>query len=140
MSRSVVLLIVTLLLCVGGQATTVLAEEPVFGGVGLQVVPTIHGELVVLNVLAGAPAEEQGLVPGDLIFKVNDFPLRGSEFGRVISEYLWGPVGSTVELFYRRPGLAGDHRLVLKRSAISPQLTVTPSMHNNPVGAPGEKR
>ena len=110
--------------------TLAVAEEKAFGGVGLQVVPTINGDLVVLNVLENAPAAEKGLLPGDLIFQVDDFPLQDSDFGKVVSEYLWGPVGSSVELFYRRPGVAGVNRSILMRSTIDPRLTVTPSVQN----------
>lgn len=140
MTRLYALLLGALLLLTTTQSTTALAAEQQFGSVGLQVVPTIRGELVVLNVLAGAPAEKQGLLPGDLIFQVDGFALRGSEFGRVVSEYLWGPVGSNVEISYRRPGLPGEHRLVLQRAALSPQLTVTPTLQTGTVDGHGEKR
>ncbi len=106
------------------------AEEKPFGGVGLQVVPTINGDLVVLNVLESAPAAEKGMLPGDLIFQVDNFPLKGSDFGKVVSEHLWGPVGSPVEIFYRRPGVVGVSRVVLQRSTIDPRLTVTPAAQN----------
>jgi C-terminal processing protease CtpA/Prc len=106
------------------------AANEAFGGVGLQVVPTITGDLVVLNVLKDAPAAQNGVLPGDLIFQVDDFPLQGSDFGKVVSEHLWGPIGSTVEIFYRRPGVAGVSRVVLKRTAIDPHLTVTPTVKN----------
>jgi len=121
-----------LLLLYGFLATPATAEKENFGGVGLQVVPTITGELVVLNVLENAPAARKGMLPGDLIFKVDDFLLKGSDFGKVISEHLWGPVDSTVELFYRRPGVAGDSRVVLQRSKIDPRLTVTPAVQSGP--------
>ena len=104
---SVGVLVLTCLL-----SSTALAEDVPFGGVGLQVVPTINGELGVLNVLVNAPADEKGLLPGDLIFQVDDFTLQGSDFGKVVSEHLWGPVGSSVELYYRRPGIAGVNRRV----------------------------
>lgn len=123
----VMAVLLTLCLC----PFTVIAEEEKFGGVGLQVVPTIHGELVVLNVVESAPAEKMGLLPGDLIFQVNDFPLRGSDFGKVVSEHLWGPVGSSVELFYRRPGVVGVSRVVVQRSALDPRLTVTPAVQTD---------
>lgn len=111
-------------------APPLLADDVLFGGVGLQVVPTIHGELVVLNVLENAPAAEKGLLPGDLIFQVDDFALRDSDFGKVVSEHLWGPVGSFVELYYRRPGVVGESRVVVKRTTIDPRLTVTPTVQN----------
>ena len=128
MNRFVKFFLLVLFLLV--SVTSVSAEEQRFGGVGLQVVPTITGELVVLNVLEETPASEKGVLPGDLIFQVDDFPLQGSDFGVVVSEHLWGPVDSQVEIFYRRPGVAGVSRVVLKRSSIDPRLTVTPAAQN----------
>ncbi len=130
LTRFSALLLIGMLVVSSFMATPVLADDVQFGGVGLQVVPTINGNLVVLNVLEDAPAAKMGLLPGDLIFQVNDFPLQGSDFGKVVSEHLWGPVGSSVELFYRRPGVAGVNRVVVKRSAIDPRLTVTPAVQS----------
>jgi C-terminal processing protease CtpA/Prc len=129
------LLLAVMLVLTCFMSTSVRADEVQFGGVGLQVVPTINGDLVVLNVLENAPAAKMGLLPGDLIFQVNDFPLQDSDFGKVISEHLWGPVGSTVELFYRRPGVSGVSRAVVQRSAIDPRLTVTPTVQNGSSGS-----
>jgi len=128
MNRFVAFLFLGLFLLL--PVTSASAEEQRFGGVGLQVVPTITGELVVLNVLEKTPASEKGVLPGDLIFQVDDFPLQGSDFGVVVSEHLWGPVDSQVEIFYRRPGIAGVSRVVLKRSSLDPRLTVTPAAQN----------
>ena len=128
MNRFVAFLLLGLFLLL--LVTSASAEEQRFGGVGLQVVPTITGELVVLNVLEKTPAAEKGVLPGDLIFQVDDFPLQGSDFGVVVSEHLWGPVDSQVEIFYRRPGAAGVSRVVLKRSSLDPRLTVTPAAQN----------
>jgi carboxyl-terminal processing protease len=122
-------LLVGLALCLF-LAAPARADKEAFGGVGLQVVPTVTGELVVLNVLEKAPAAQQGMLPGDLIFKVDDFELRGSDFGKIVSEHLWGPVGSSVELYYRRPGVAGVGRVVLQRTKIDPHLTVTPAVQS----------
>ncbi len=128
MTRFFIVIVAGLLFLAAVMVSPLLAEDKPFGGVGLQVVPTINGELVVLNVLENAPAAEKGLIPGDLIFQVDDFMLHGSDFGKVVSEYLWGPVGSSVELFYRRPGVAGVSKVVVRRSMIDPRLTVTPTM------------
>ena len=67
-TRSLYTLGITLLLLFVVSRPALFAEEPEFGGIGLQVVPTINGDLVVLNALDGTPASEQGLIPGDLIF------------------------------------------------------------------------
>ncbi|MGK2906087.1 MAG: PDZ domain-containing protein [Desulfuromonadales bacterium] len=131
MTRFFSILITGLLVLLVFQETPSSATDVPFGGVGLQVVPTIHGDLVVLNVLESAPAADKGLLPGDLIYQVNDFPLQGSDFGKVISEHLWGPVGTSVELFYRRPGVAGERRVILQRTTIDPRLTVSPTVRNS---------
>ncbi|MCF6238711.1 MAG: PDZ domain-containing protein [Candidatus Marinimicrobia bacterium] len=128
MTRFLTVMVVGFMVLTAAMMSPLLAEDKPFGGVGLQVVPTINGELVVLNVLESAPAAEKGLLPGDLIFKVDGFLLHGSDFGKVISEYLWGPIDSSVELFYRRPGVAGVIRVVVQRSMIDPRLTVTPTL------------
>ena len=109
----------------------VCAEDVVFGGIGLQVVPTVDGDLVVLNVLKDAPAAEKGIMPGDMIFQVNGFSLKGSDFGKVVAEHLWGPVGVSVELAYRRPGVAGEKRVTIERTAIAPKLIVAPTVQDN---------
>lgn len=131
--------VVALLLFFALTGSLVQANEEPFGGVGLQVVPTANGDLVVLNVLEDAPAAQKGLLPGDLIYKVDDFLLQGSDFGKVISEYLWGPVGSSVEIFFRRPGVNGDSRVVIQRSEINPRLTVTPTVQGGADGDSGSQ-
>lgn len=107
------------------------AEAPTksnYGGVGLHVVPTAEGQLVVLQVITGAPADRGGIKPGDLIVQVDDFPLQGSDFARVVSDYLWGPRGTSLLLTFLRPGVVGRQQVVLTRTTLDPQLTVTPSV------------
>ncbi|MDY6847889.1 MAG: PDZ domain-containing protein [Geoalkalibacter sp.] len=94
------------------------AAEGDFGGVGLQVVPTARGELVVLAVVAGTPAEKQGLEPGDLIIAVDGYPLQGTNFQAVVRELLWGPVGSRAVLSFKRPGVAGVRQVDVVRIAL----------------------
>lgn len=122
---SVLILVAGWLMWAG--ATMVSAQQDAFGGVGLQVVPTVTGELVILRVVPDTPAGRSGLLPGDLIVQVDDFPLRGSDFAQVVAERLWGPAGSPVLLQVRRPGSAGERRIGLERTALDPKLTVTPS-------------
>ncbi len=94
------------------------AAEGDFGGVGLQVVPTANGELVVLAVVAGTPAEKQGLEPGDLIIAVDGYALQGTNFQAVVRELLWGPVGSPAMLSFKRPGVAGVRQVDVVRIAL----------------------
>ena len=129
-TRSLYILGITLLLLFFVSRPALFAEETEFGGIGLQVVPTINGDLVVLNVLDDTPASERGLKPGDLIFKVDDVVLNGTDFGEIVSTHLWGAIGTSVVLYYRRPGVQGDKRVVVQRIALKPQLTVTPTIQD----------
>lgn len=96
-------------------ATGVGAESGRFGGIGAKVVPTVTGELVVLGVVAGSPADRGGLRPGDMIVEVDDFVLRGSDFHQVVMGKLWGEAGSSVRLRYLRPGKLWRQQVKLKR-------------------------
>lgn len=100
------------------------------GSVGLQVVPTATGELVVLQVPAGTPAAASGIRPGDLIIKIGDLSLSGSNFADVVAKHLWGPEGSRVVIQFLRPGEAGRHTVTLQRGAADPRLTMSPAARN----------
>ncbi|WP_305046282.1 S41 family peptidase [Geoalkalibacter sp.] len=97
-------------------------EANAIAGVGLQVVPTVLGELVVLAVVENSPAATAGIAPGDLIVAVDGQTLRGKDFAEVVTQYLWGPAGSSTVLTLKRPGRAGQEqkkidRVVLKGAA-----------------------
>lgn len=119
-----------------GQAGSVLAagkDSSRLGSVGLQVVPTATGELAVLQVPAGTPAAASGIRPGDLIVKIGDLPLAGSDFADVVAKHLWGPEGSRVVIQFLRPGEAGRHTVTLQRGVADPRLTVSPAARNGTV-------
>jgi C-terminal processing protease CtpA/Prc len=115
---------VTVLLLAGSAAWA----DKQFGGVGLAVVPTVEGELVVLNVVADSPASEAGLRPGDLLVKIDDFPLRGSDFKEVTTKYLWGKTGASLTLEYLRPGQSGTRKVTLRRVPLDPAAGETPGV------------
>lgn len=116
-----------LALILSAPALAATGEER-FGGVGLQVVPTAGGELVVLQVLDDSPAGEKGLKPGDFIVRVDGRALAGSDFTEVVSELLWGRVGTTVTLRFLRPGVAGERSVTLSRIPIKSDPQPTPGV------------
>ena len=115
------------------------ANASQLGSIGLQVVPTATGELAVLQVPAGSPAAAAGIKPGDLVVQVDDFPLAGSDFVKVVAQHLWGVEGSQVTIHFLRPGEAGRKAVSVRRAAADPKLTVSPAARN---AAPhqGEKK
>lgn len=141
MRRSLRVPVLAILLTCGlafaGQAMAENSRK--LGTVGLQVVPTATGELVVLQVPVGTPAAAAGLQPGDLLVQIDDFPLAGSDFAEVVAQRLWGIEGSQVVIDFLRPGAAGRKSVTLRRTTADPKLTVSPAARN---GLPnqGEKR
>lgn len=90
-------------------------EELGVAGIGLQVVPTEQGEVVVLAVLKGSPAMEAGLLPGDLILQIDGVRLVGTDFMLVSNNLIRGDGGSKVMLTYQRPGVSGTYSVTLVR-------------------------
>ncbi|NIQ96404.1 MAG: PDZ domain-containing protein [Desulfuromonadales bacterium] len=99
-----------------------------FAGTGIQAVPIVSGELVVLDVVSGSPAERAGLHPGDLIVQVDDYPLKGSEFADVVRKYLWGEAGESLSLIYLRPGLEGRFSRRLVREPLTGEVEKIPGI------------
>lgn len=115
------LLSICLWLFVAGAQQEAVAQEqknPGLVGVGLQVVPTSKGELVVLAVVEDSSAAEMGVQTGDLIIAVDGFPLHGSDFAEIVKRYLWGPVGSSARLTLLRPGQEGILQILVTRRAL----------------------
>ena len=92
-----------------------LATEREFGSIGAQVVPIATGEVVVLQLVQGAPAEKAGLLPGDLIVQIDGKPLKGLDFNTVTRNYLWGYVGQPVHFNWLRPGETAERQADLVR-------------------------
>jgi C-terminal processing protease CtpA/Prc len=136
------LVLLPMLGCLGASGQPAAAESGgKLGSVGLQVVPTATGELVVLQIPAGTPAAASGMRPGDLIVQIDDFALAGSDFAEVVAHHLWGMEGSQVTLHYLRPGEKGRKVATLRRSAADPKLTVSPAVRNGAGGQnPGGKK
>lgn len=122
-SRTAALLVALLL----WQSTPALAAGREFGGIGVQVVPTAVGDLVVLRVVEAAPATA-ALQPGDLIVEVDGFVLAGSDFAEVVPKRLWGAPGSSVKLKFRRPGVAGVQEVTLQRVPMQPGASQAPAV------------
>ena len=105
-------LMLVLALFTGGYAFA----QPSFGTVGLKVVPTERGHLIVLGLVPDSPADNVGLEPGDLIVQVDGFALAGSDFEKVVREYLWGAPGTEVRLVFMRPGEKGKRIVKIQRA------------------------
>jgi len=121
-----VLVLVLVAVPVGGQTKS--GGSGSFGGVGLQVVPLVSGELVVLRVMDNSPAAASGIRPGDLIIRVDHSPMKGTDFSEVVTKYLWGEPGTTVQLQVLRPGETGEISFTLRRVSMDPNAAAPPGV------------
>ncbi len=116
--------------CLGLFLWASIAAPAVAGqvGVGLQVVPTATGELVVLATIPGSAAEKGGLKPGDLLVEVDGTILAGTVFTEVVRDHLWGEAGTSLQIVYKRPGEAGIKRVKLLRTTLAGEAEALPGV------------
>lgn len=82
------------------------AAEPEleFAGVGIVIQQMETGEIMVINVFPGTPAEEAGVLVGDVILGVDDWEPAEGDSTEEVAERIRGPVGAPVALKLKGPG------------------------------------
>jgi carboxyl-terminal processing protease len=76
-----------------------------YGGLGM-LIESHEGVVTVTRVFPGTPAERGGVMPGDRIVRVGDKPTLNLKIDEV-SKMLLGPIGTTVNVAFGRPGVTG---------------------------------
>eukprot|EP00295_Goniomonas_pacifica_P045092 CAMPEP_0175902144 /NCGR_PEP_ID=MMETSP0108-20121206/3235_1 /TAXON_ID=195067 ORGANISM="Goniomonas pacifica, Strain CCMP1869" /NCGR_SAMPLE_ID=MMETSP0108 /ASSEMBLY_ACC=CAM_ASM_000204 /LENGTH=123 /DNA_ID=CAMNT_0017223767 /DNA_START=60 /DNA_END=431 /DNA_ORIENTATION=+ len=79
------------------------------GGIGMGIQISGSGDLVVIHVAQSSAADEAGVVPGDLLMGVDQVAVTGRPLD-VVSQWIRGPIGSTVMLHLKRPRPLGEER------------------------------
>ncbi len=72
-----------------------------FQGVGIQIRKRQDGKLMVVSPLPGTPAHRAGIMPGDLILKVDGDSIEGLEIDEIVPKIM-GRKGTIVELTIQR--------------------------------------
>ncbi|HVQ18507.1 MAG TPA: S41 family peptidase, partial [Actinomycetes bacterium] len=91
-----------------------------YSGIGLWVRPG-HGGVLVSSVQSESPAADAGILPGDLIISVDDWPTSRNSVGDVVQR-LRGPAGTDVTVSIQREGVVTDMsvtRSVLEASDVT---------------------
>lgn len=113
-----------ILVVIGLWAVTALAAntESNFGGVGIDGVPLPNGQIRVVQLVAGGPAQLAGIRIGDTITHIDGKATQGSDFRTMVHKRLRGIVGTPVVLKIRREGSEKLLTFTLRRR----QITMNP--------------
>lgn len=91
-----------------------------YGGVGVQIQRTEQGALQMFP-FEGSPAQEAGILPGDILVAINDEPVTFEMRQDVIDQLLRGEVrrNNGVDMTYVRPGLDGEQTVFVAFGVIN---------------------
>lgn len=98
-----------------------------YTGVGLWVRRDASGDVSVISVQDGSPAQHAGVRPGDIVLAVAGRPVAGRSIADIVSA-LRGDAGTAVSLTYRRAGV--QRTVTMERTTVATQ-DVTASVTDN---------
>jgi carboxyl-terminal processing protease len=107
-----------------------------FDGIGVTIHLNDDNLIAVMQPSAGAPAAEAGLLPGDVIVKINDISTRGMALDEA-AQLIRGPKGTTVHLTIIRNYGEPDEEIVefdVKRGSIPLHSIVESRMLQDGIG------
>ena len=96
-------------------------QSGMYSGIGANLIE-IEGERVVHSTIPGSPASEAGILPGDIIFAIDDLPLRGLPLPKV-KQLFHGVKGSLIRIILKRFGLTNTLELNISRELL-PELSI----------------
>jgi carboxyl-terminal processing protease len=85
-----------------------------------------NGQITVVSVNPGSPAEQAGLMPGDVILEIDGVSTQGMTVDQTVAK-VQGPAGTQVNLLVQHQGESTPVTLTITRASIQPQ-TVTLEM------------
>lgn len=87
-----------------------------FEGIGAEV-DTQNGQIVIVTPLEGSPAQKAGVLPGDIILKVDGTDVSGLPLYTVVGRIL-GPAGTQVKITLQTPSTGAVRELTITRAVI----------------------
>lgn len=89
-----------------------------FGGVGIDGVAMLDGQITVRQIVAGGPAHQAGIKVGDVITHIDGKATVGSNFQQMVQKRLRGISGTPVVLKIKRQGETKSLTFELQRRQI----------------------
>lgn len=95
------------------------SNEGEYCGIGVMVSQNAYtGRVTVIKVFKGAPAEEAGMLPGDIITAVGDVDISSMDLSLVVSDYIKGEEGTEVSLTVFRESAEEYVDLTIRREIV----------------------
>jgi len=115
-------------------ATVKESNEGSYCGIGVQVSQNVYtGIITVIKVFKGTPAQEAGMLPGDILTAVGDMDVSGMDLSLVVSDYIKGEEGTEVTLTVFRESENSDVTMTMKRAMVE-NPTVEYDLLENQIG------
>ena len=103
-------------------------------GIGVQVSQNIQtGIITVIKEFKGSPAEEAGMLPGDILYKVEGIPAAEEELSLLVNEHIKGEEGTRVSLEVYRQDLDEYVEMSVERRIVE-NPTVEHAMLEDEIG------
>ena len=90
-----------------------------FEGIGAEVTLK-NGQVIIVAPIDGSPAQAAGVMPGDIIVKVDGVDMTGRSLNDVVTKVL-GPAGSTVIITLQDPQTGAIRDVTITRAKINLQ-------------------
>jgi len=105
-----------------------------FGGIGVEIVRDSTGK-VILYPFPGSPADEAGLLEGDILWTVNDIQVGPDTPLDAVTAWLRGPVGIKVNLLIARGAETSQHDFQITRTEFPiPSVTYHQDLEDQRIG------
>ncbi len=99
-----------------GEARLRIITTGKYGGLGMEI-GMRNDRVTIISPMDNSPAKRAGVQAGDIIEKINDVNVSTFSLEK-ISRKLRGPIGSDVELTFKRPGSTGEIIMRITRAEI----------------------
>lgn len=110
------------------------SNEGEYCGIGVQVSQNMQtGIITIVKVFKDSPAEEAGMLPGDMLYKVKDMEVTGMDLSLLVSDHIKGEEGTTVNLTVYRESIDDYVEMDVERRIVQ-NPTVEYEMLENKVG------
>lgn len=103
-------------------------------GIGVQISQNIKtGLITIVRVFKDSPAEEAGMLPGDIVYKVDGEPVTGEDLSLLVKNNIKGEEGTTVKIEVYRGEEAGFVEMDMRRRMVQ-DPTVESEMLEDQIG------